>query len=293
LENGIIFCRVTSCLTGDRLVSLPFSDHCNPLVGDNVSLRRLLAAVTQRVLDQKLAYLEIRPVATFDIPMSLSGSLSFYSLHQLDLRPDLQIIFQNCHKDSIQRKIRKSERGGLRYEEGRSPSHLNDFYHLLLLTRRRHQVPPQPRKWFQNLISFMGDKLKIRLAYRNGEAAAAILTLRHNDTLVYKYGCSDTRFHHLGPVQLLFWRAIEDAKYDHLNTFDFGRSSIDNPGLITFKDRWGTVRSTLIYSRYGIPESFRRSTLHAWAQRIGERVLPYLPDGVLEAVGGLLYRHIG
>src|SRR2546430_5296635 len=32
LTNGLVFCRVRSWLTGRRLVSLPFSDHCEPLV---------------------------------------------------------------------------------------------------------------------------------------------------------------------------------------------------------------------------------------------------------------------
>ena len=32
LENAMVFCRVESWLTGRRLVSLPFSDHCEPLV---------------------------------------------------------------------------------------------------------------------------------------------------------------------------------------------------------------------------------------------------------------------
>ena len=32
LKNALVFCRVESWLTGRRLVSLPFSDHCEPLV---------------------------------------------------------------------------------------------------------------------------------------------------------------------------------------------------------------------------------------------------------------------
>src|ERR1700691_1050981 len=31
IENGLVFCRVESWLTGTRLVSLPFSDHCDAL----------------------------------------------------------------------------------------------------------------------------------------------------------------------------------------------------------------------------------------------------------------------
>src|SRR4030095_16686199 len=42
LTNGIVFCRVNSWLTGHRLVSLPFSDHCQPLVGNKRELQVLL-----------------------------------------------------------------------------------------------------------------------------------------------------------------------------------------------------------------------------------------------------------
>jgi len=31
LTNGVVLCRVDSWLTGRRMVSLPFSDHCEPL----------------------------------------------------------------------------------------------------------------------------------------------------------------------------------------------------------------------------------------------------------------------
>src|SRR5262249_36070598 len=32
LEDGIVFCHADSWLTGKRMISLPFSDHCQPLV---------------------------------------------------------------------------------------------------------------------------------------------------------------------------------------------------------------------------------------------------------------------
>src|SRR5580698_4569675 len=31
LTNGVVFCRVKSWLTGKRIVSVPFADHCQPL----------------------------------------------------------------------------------------------------------------------------------------------------------------------------------------------------------------------------------------------------------------------
>src|SRR5262245_20006552 len=41
LGDGIVFCRVESWLTGRRLVSLPFSDHCAPLVERVTALGQL------------------------------------------------------------------------------------------------------------------------------------------------------------------------------------------------------------------------------------------------------------
>src|SRR5271166_4816066 len=46
LENAIVFCRVESWMTGRRLVSLPFSDHCEPLV-DTQEDRELLGCAVE------------------------------------------------------------------------------------------------------------------------------------------------------------------------------------------------------------------------------------------------------
>src|SRR5215831_4350465 len=39
LTNGIVFCEANSWLTGSKWVSLPFSDHCEPLVNGPSTLR--------------------------------------------------------------------------------------------------------------------------------------------------------------------------------------------------------------------------------------------------------------
>src|SRR3954465_16064632 len=43
IDNGIPFCEVSSWATGRRLVSLPFSDHCEPLIRDDAALECILA----------------------------------------------------------------------------------------------------------------------------------------------------------------------------------------------------------------------------------------------------------
>src|SRR5262249_35073515 len=150
----------------------------------------LLSTLHQH-LHQGLRYIELRPVHPVGVADSGIYSTTDFWLHHIDLGPDIDTLYRNFHKDSIQRKIRRAEREHLRYEDGRSPHLLDAFYRLLLLTRRRHAMPPQPKTWFQALIEHFGEELKIRVAYQGGQPVAAILTLRHKDVMVYKYGASD------------------------------------------------------------------------------------------------------
>ena len=294
LDNGLVFCQVTSWITGRRMVSLPFSDHCEPLV-DNAAEEGLLLSASEEILfDQMLRYVEVRPIRPLAEAATNWRPADTYIFHELDLRPELTTLLHNFHKSSTQRKIQRAERECLSYETGRSPALLDAFRDLLLITRRRHQIPPQPKRWFRNLIDCFGEALEIRVAYKERRPVAAILTLRHKDTLVYKYGCSDERFHSLGGTQLLFWRSIQEAKGDGLRAFDLGRTDRDNEGLLTFKDRWGAVRSTLTYLRFSDSQSSAAvgRVGSEWAGRLAKSVVPYLPDGVLRMVGSVLYRHI-
>ena len=62
LTNVILFCAVRSRLTGSRLVSLPFSDHCEPLVRDADQFRMLCAHVELLRKQQRWKYAEMRSV---------------------------------------------------------------------------------------------------------------------------------------------------------------------------------------------------------------------------------------
>lgn len=295
LTNGIAFCRVTSWLTGKRLVSLPFADHCEPLLESTEDYTEICGFLRSAIKTENWKYIEIRP-RNSSLPAEVSSheKESSFCLHALNLRPTLESLFTGFQKTSIQRMIRRAEREGLSCEEGRSEALLEKFYRLMLQTRRRHKLPPQPVSWFRNLIGCLGNQLNIRVASKNGEPIASILTLRHRSTLVYKYGCSDARYHHLGSVPFLFWDAIQEAKENGLQEFDLGRSDLDHSGLINFKNHWGASASILEYVRFSglhadrADRANRERGLH-----VAKRLFAYMPDGLLTTAGKLLYRHIG
>ena len=290
LSNAVVFCEIHSWVTGGRLVSLPFSDHCEPLADSSEERESLLRAVVDCANLNRWKYVELRPV---DVGVDGTGfePADQYCLHRLELSGSSEEIFRRFHKDCVQRRIRHAERQPLKYEEGRSESLLRGFYQLLLLTRRRHQLPPQPLEWFRNLADCLGDMLKIRTLSIDGKPIASIVTIRYKDSMTYKYGGSDPVFNKLAGTALLFWRAVEEAARDGLRTFDMGRSDLDNRSLILFKDRWGAARIPLTYRRY--PGGPARARTSDWKSLVAKQVFQRLPDSWLVASGKLLYRHMG
>ena len=54
LQDGVLFCRVRSWLTGSRLVSVPFADYCQPLlptspVAASLAWRALMARAAREM----------------------------------------------------------------------------------------------------------------------------------------------------------------------------------------------------------------------------------------------------
>jgi lipid II:glycine glycyltransferase (peptidoglycan interpeptide bridge formation enzyme) len=249
----------------------------------------LLLPLRESVDGRKWDYCEVRPVRFEPSVATMLGQSDRYFWHAIDLRPSIDAILQNIH-NSAQRKIRRAEREALAYEEGNSERLLGHFYKLLVATRRRQNLPPQPMKWFRSLITSFGANLRIRVAFKNGMAIASILTLNYKNTVTYKYGCSDARLHPSGGMALLFWNTIQQAKAAGYETLDLGRSDISNEGLSAFKEHWGGIRSSLWYWRY---PNRRRSYESSWKRIITGRIIQAAPDRLLAASGDLLYRHVG
>lgn len=289
MKEGIVFCRIRSWLTGRRLVSLPFSDHCDPLLDDGDDGADLFRAVRDEKKKEGFRYIELRPfLAACETWDSFCAS-DHFALHQLFLDRPLESIFQAFHRDCIRRKVRRAEREELYYESGNNSHLLRQFYSLMLQTRRRQLLPPQPARWFANLAAAMKDDMTIHMALHDGRPVASLITLRFRDVLVYKYGCSDGSLHPLGGVPFLFSKIVEGAWQRGVRLLDLGRSDVDNAGLIDFKDRLGATRTALIYWRHGSGRNLSRSP----ALRGMKRVLASLPDAAFAAAGNLLYRHAG
>lgn len=294
LADGMVFCKVKSWFGKPRLVSLPFSDHVAPLVSNQDNVHALLTFLAESTEQGDWSSVELRPpyVLKGSAKLAEYGEGQAFVLHTLDLEPSLEKLFQGLNKDSTQRKILKAQRQGMKYEEGRGERQLREFFRLCVMTRRRKALPPPPFEWFRNVLRCVGENAKIRIAKTSkGELAGAIVTLHFKDVALFKYGCSDARFHKLGTMPFLLWKAIEDAKSSGARQFDFGRSEMENSGLIRFKDHFGAQRSNFLHKVY--PATAWEPGADSWKLEVAKKVFARLPDRALVAAGKFLYPHIG
>jgi hypothetical protein len=92
-------------------------------------------------------------------------------------------------------------------------------------------------------------------------------------------------------MPFLFWKLIEESKASGMHEIDFGRSDLDQPGLIAFKDKFGTSKKPLTYYRY-TTKNVSEMINSSGAQNI-RKIFSVLPNWALSMGGSIAYRHMG
>src|SRR5438046_10115707 len=123
----------------------------------------------------------------------------------------------------------------------------------------------------------------MRLAYLKNVPLGAVLILHFKDTTYYKYGCSDEKFHSLGVMPFLLWRALLRAKAIGSRILDLGRAEDSQSGLIECKNHWTPVSSCLTYRKF--PAEPSRTASQDWKLRMLTRRCAYMPTRVLAGQG--------
>ena len=287
---GIPFCRIEDML-GERVVTLPFSDHCDPLVDEPESwvilIDRLLkehCPVNVRCLHNSL------PIA--DARFELAKQAKW---HRLDLRPDRDVLWRAMH-DSTHRAIRKSQRENVAMRIAESETELRAFFEMHLKVRKyKYSLLAQPYSFFQNIWRRFVDTQQgfLLLALHDDRVVAGDFFLIWKDTLYYKFNASlhDDLSHR--PNDLLIWEAIERGKEMGLSYLDFGLSDIDQDGLVRYKRKFGTEERTISFLRFspngGATRAQKeiRDLLGKLTTRFTDQMVP---DTITERAGEDLYR---
>ncbi|MFQ5737523.1 MAG: lipid II:glycine glycyltransferase FemX [Acidobacteriota bacterium] len=283
------FLRVNSPLTGKRLVSLPFTSYCRALFPP---------LETSRVVDLALKchpdvdYVEFRfPQESQPVFEPPEPQLSF-TTHVLNLDRSLDALVRTFHT-SVRRSIRKADRSDLRLRMAETEADLKEFYKLEVAVRKKHGLPPQPYRFFARMWKILRPKklLFMPLVEHGNRVVAASLMLRFKDTFHYEYAASDRDFLRLRPNHKLIWETIQMAHREGARYYDFGRTSLTNPTLALFKERWGAQPQPLAYHRF--PRRRRVPGASVPLRPLLTFVHRRLPAPLLRLEGRLIYPHMG
>ena len=279
-----------SRLTGRRLISLPFTSHCTPLVAES-GLEDLVGFLANQC--PGAGYLEMRFLgAAIGAPIELESRCG-YVTHTLDLGPGPEQLFKKFHLTSIRQMIKRAEKKSLKFRLADSEDDVKEFFKLHIEVRKRHGLPPHPYAFFANMWRILKPKgmLLLPVVEHEGKVIASALILKFRDTFIYEYSASDHTKLNLGPNQLLIWEVIKIACKEGMKVFDLGRSARKHQSLIRFKSRWGAVGKGLTYCFY--PKAARLDTQNGIARKMLGAINRLLPNGALTLEGELIYGHLG
>jgi hypothetical protein len=286
----IPFTEVNSPLTGKRGVSLPFTDYCEPIVSHIDQCEEIFNYVTDYGKKNGWKYIEMRGGQKF---FDKHESSEYYFGHTLGLTEGIKKI-SSKFRDSTKRNIKKALKEEVKVEITYSLKALNEVIRLNALTRREHGLPSQPYHFFKKIYDEIILKHKgfISLAIYKNTAVAGNMYFCHGKNVIFKYGASDRIYHHLRPNNLVMWEAIKWCCENGYKYLCFGKTEPDNDGLRQFKTGWGTEESIIKYYRYDL----RRNSFVKTAPLVLDfqhKIFNKLPIPLLNALGTLLYKHMG
>lgn len=287
---------VKSRLTGTRIVSLPFSSYCDPLVEDKKDLVKLLDHIITEAENISASYYELRPFWNQDlIEDDRLKPHNYHKTHVLDIDDGFEKIQREFHKDCIVRSVKKAVRSGVTIRQGRSEQDLKQFYFIHANTRKRQGFPIQPYKFFKNMWEILLPQgyFTLLLAEFDKKAVAGLILFKFKDIVSFEHGASMPKYLDVRPNHLLFWTSIEASCSEGYHYFDFGKTPPENKGLLDFKTRWGAKIYDIPYFYYpqikGMMSLEQNDLKHKLFRSIGK----HLPLSLAKMMGRIAYHHLG
>ena len=288
LIAGLPVARVSSRLTGSRLVALPFCDRCEPVFrGDMGANGTAMADAIERERRRRGLSLELHGTP----PAGCRHARGDRFLHHVMPLPDdpdsaLALVHRSKRRDA-----RRAARLGVRVHRRVDEASTAAFFRLQVLTRRRLGVPTQPWRFFRGLVPLFQQGLGfLLLAEWEGRVVNAAIYLQWARTLTYKYSASDPSHRDLRAMSMIHLEAVRQAVEARSDTLDLGRTELDNEGLRGFKRDLGAEERELDYAWLGgAPE---HQSVRA-VSRLQRAAIRRAPPAFGRLVGAAVYRHFG
>lgn len=287
---GLPICKIIDD-QGERIVSLPFSDYCDPIVQhkDHWAILSNHLLQTGHTISMRCLH---NAIPLSDQQFSSKKKAKW---HGMDLQDDLDSIWKSMNK--VERyTIRKARDKGTVLRIAECENDLRAFFELhLWLRKHKYHMLAQPYRFFEHIWRNLVEQEKgvLILAFHSNRVIGGTMFLEWKDRLYYKFNTSSPEYLHFSPNDLLLWEGIQFAKSRKLRRLDFGLSDWDQDGLISFKRKYAREEKTITFLQHTPTNSTNGNGAHFRSllpQLTGLFTEELVPDSVTEKAGDLLYR---
>ena len=282
--------EIKSILTGRRGVSLPFTDYVRPIVYCQDEVQVLWKELIEYAKKSRWQHIDLRG----DFGVQVTGNIydSFYQ-HDIRIEDDADQMFSRFSSNN-KRNIKKAVREGVEIEIRHDMESVDEFYCLNSITRKRHGIPSQPYRFFENLYKHITSDGKgiIVIAKKHGEVVAGSIYFLLGKSAIYKYGASKKEEGHLRANNLVMWEAIKWLSNRNYKSLSLGRTEKSNAGLLRYKTGWAPEQKTISYYRYSMKDNTFVAKKKA-SDSLSTSFFKAAPVAVSNFLGGVLYRHVG
>lgn len=297
IEAGLPVYTVKSWLLGKRLISIPLATAADPLISSasqwdilNSQLQRFRATERCRQFELKLhRSANLLNGSGWDISRQ-------FRYHCTPLDRDSEMLRKSFSK-TVARMITKAVKTGITVADSRNVDDLQHFASLYAQTRRRLCLPTLPRRFFHALRDQFGaDGLALFIARHNERPVGALICLKHRSGVSAECLGEDQAVRNLGVNQLLYWAAIQQACAEGYQSFNWGRTAVDNIGLLEYKRRWATQEEDLpvyFYPQKNQNESRSATSKTPPGMNVFKSVLKHSPAFLYRKLSDFCYRHWG
>jgi len=296
IRSAIPCLIVKSKLTGTRIVSLPFSSYCDPLVDNSEDFTKLLDCIIDELKKISGSYYELRIFKRLDVVKDdRLKPHNYHKIHILDIVDGFEKVKRRFHKDCIVRSVKKAIRCGVTVKQACSEQDLKVFYSVHARARKQQGFPIQPYRFFKNMweILYPPGYFMLLLAEQNEKPIAGVVLFKFKDTVSFEHGASMAKYLAVRPNHIALWTAIEMACSQGYRYFDFGKTPIDNKGLLDFKRRWGADMYDVPYFYYPEIKGAMSLEQSGLKYRLFRSVQRCMPLSLAKTMGEITYHHLG
>jgi serine/alanine adding enzyme len=237
----------SSAFFGRFLVSLPFFTYGGILADNEIVAGHLAERAVVHARQRRADHIELRHAAGVS-GLALPERLEKVCM-VLSLPRSVETLGQQLGS-KLRSQIRRADREHVDIHWG-AEDLLGEFYSVFAPAMHELGTPVYSRRFFEIAFQALRAFASVIVVRMCREVHAAAIVVRHSGTLEVPWAAATPVAKRLSVNMRMYWEMLRFAIESGVDTFDFGRSTIDS-GTYRFKAQWG-AQPMQLHWHYWLP----------------------------------------